>query len=197
MGNSNGKTGDTRERILEAALNLFSENGFHASTTRAIAQRANVNEVTLFRLFKTKMDLFEEILRHVQKVGITSDRLIGLDLPPEESIRAVTLYLLETLEEHPREFRIMFHAVLDQVEGFEKEFVMKNLNPVLVFLREAFGQLQEQGRINKTKDPELLALFLLSGVIGLDTGRILLKSFTDDTIDRKTLSNQMVSYFID
>jgi AcrR family transcriptional regulator len=45
---------DTRERILDAAAELFAEHGYAGTTTRSIAELAGVNEVTLFRRFQTK-----------------------------------------------------------------------------------------------------------------------------------------------
>lgn len=45
---------DTRERILDSAAELFAERGYGGTTTRAIAERAGVNEVTLFRHFGNK-----------------------------------------------------------------------------------------------------------------------------------------------
>ncbi len=52
----------TRERILEAAYELFSRKGYLGTTTREVAHLAGVSEVTLFRLFKSKKDLFREVL---------------------------------------------------------------------------------------------------------------------------------------
>ncbi len=51
---------DTRRRILEAGLRVFGEKGFTAATTKDIARRAKVNEVTIFRLFKSKKALFAD-----------------------------------------------------------------------------------------------------------------------------------------
>jgi len=45
---------DTTERILNAAATLFAERGYSGTTTRAIAELAGVNEVTLFRRFENK-----------------------------------------------------------------------------------------------------------------------------------------------
>jgi AcrR family transcriptional regulator len=45
---------DTTEKILDAAAQLFAERGYAATTTRAIAERAGVNEVTIFRRFENK-----------------------------------------------------------------------------------------------------------------------------------------------
>jgi AcrR family transcriptional regulator len=53
---------DTRQRILEAAIQLFSENGYTGATTRSIAAAAGVNEVTLFRHFGNKENLLREAI---------------------------------------------------------------------------------------------------------------------------------------
>jgi AcrR family transcriptional regulator len=53
---------DSRDRILEAAARVYAQYGFRGATTRLIAQEASVNEVTLFRLFGSKAQLFDELL---------------------------------------------------------------------------------------------------------------------------------------
>lgn len=53
----------TKERILEAALEIFSQKGFHTATTDEIAERAGVGKGTLYRHFETKEKLFEELVR--------------------------------------------------------------------------------------------------------------------------------------
>jgi len=50
-------TGTTDSRILEATIELIGELGYKGTTTRQIAGRAGVNEVTLFRRFGTKETL--------------------------------------------------------------------------------------------------------------------------------------------
>lgn len=47
-------TADTAARVMDAAAGLFAEKGYSATTTRAIAERAGVNEVTIFRRFGSK-----------------------------------------------------------------------------------------------------------------------------------------------
>jgi len=53
-GRLNAVSNDTETKILTAAAELFSERGYAGTTTRAIAGRAGVNEVTLFRRFENK-----------------------------------------------------------------------------------------------------------------------------------------------
>lgn len=51
------------ETILAAAADLFGERGYQGTTTAAIAERAGVNEVTLFRRFGSKQGLLAALAR--------------------------------------------------------------------------------------------------------------------------------------
>ncbi|HWA10760.1 MAG TPA: TetR/AcrR family transcriptional regulator [Opitutaceae bacterium] len=51
-----------RQRLLAAAARVFARDGLTGATTRAIAREAGVNEVTLFRLFKTKEALLDAVV---------------------------------------------------------------------------------------------------------------------------------------
>jgi len=53
---------DTEKRIIEAAALVFAELGYARATTRKIAAKADVNEVTLFRYFGNKQNLFTAVL---------------------------------------------------------------------------------------------------------------------------------------
>lgn len=56
--------GETATSILYAARDLFAEKGFRNISTRLIARKAGVNEVTLFRHFGTKTALYEAVFDH-------------------------------------------------------------------------------------------------------------------------------------
>jgi AcrR family transcriptional regulator len=53
---------NTRDKILEAAIKLFSEKGFNGTTTKEIAELAEVNEALIFRHFSTKRELYGAII---------------------------------------------------------------------------------------------------------------------------------------
>jgi AcrR family transcriptional regulator len=61
---------DTRTAILNAAVQVFSQHGFRGSTTRRIADAAEVNEVTIFRYFGSKEALLQEAINTPAAVGI-------------------------------------------------------------------------------------------------------------------------------
>lgn len=52
----------TKARLIEAALDLFTERGVTETTTKAVAERAKVNEVTLFRNFGNKYRLLLAVI---------------------------------------------------------------------------------------------------------------------------------------
>lgn len=53
----------TEDKIIEATVELVSEKGYKGATTRKIAQRAGVNEVTIFRHFGNKKGIVEAIIQ--------------------------------------------------------------------------------------------------------------------------------------
>lgn len=48
---------ETSQKIIDATMSLVRDKGYVATTTKDIAQRAGVNECTLFRKFKNKKDI--------------------------------------------------------------------------------------------------------------------------------------------
>ncbi len=55
---------EKEQRILKAAIAVFSEKGYNASTTSEIARNAGVAEGTIFKYYKTKKDILHSILIH-------------------------------------------------------------------------------------------------------------------------------------
>src|SRR5256885_7693496 len=53
----------TRERLVRAALELFTAQGYHDTTTPAIAKKAGVAEGTIYRHFAGKQQFFNELYR--------------------------------------------------------------------------------------------------------------------------------------
>lgn len=63
----------TQDKIIDATVALVNEKGYKGATTREIAERAGVNEVTLFRHFGNKKGIIEAV---IEKYGFV-DELVG------------------------------------------------------------------------------------------------------------------------
>ncbi|MFF0555053.1 TetR/AcrR family transcriptional regulator [Streptomyces sp. NPDC004266] len=64
MDSSSTRRQATRTKLYEAAVTLIAEQGFSATTVDEIAERAGVAKGTVYYNFKSKTELFEELLRH-------------------------------------------------------------------------------------------------------------------------------------
>jgi AcrR family transcriptional regulator len=61
------RTAQREAGIIEAAIYLFADEGFHSVSTRKIAARAGVSEGTLFNYFGSKNELMRAILERIYK----------------------------------------------------------------------------------------------------------------------------------
>ena len=61
---------NTEEKIIEATFRIHQKEGVKKATTNKIAAEAGVNEITIFRKFKTKKNLIEIVKEHYMKIFI-------------------------------------------------------------------------------------------------------------------------------
>ena len=99
-----GELTDKQWKILKAALKVFTEKGYSASTTSEIAREAGVAEGTIFRHFKTKKEILLATLIPLMQnfigPGVTNslhDLLLQHDNLPMED---VLLLILEDRQKH-------------------------------------------------------------------------------------------------
>lgn len=80
---------DTRQRLLEAAGQVFAQHGFHQATVRQITDHAGVNLAAVNYHFRDKAELYAATIREcfcaTASGGLT---LIDRELPPSEQLRA-------------------------------------------------------------------------------------------------------------
>ena len=83
--------------ILRSALELFTEKGIHATTTKDIARAVDVGESTLYGYFSSKQEILQEIL--IQQGEMVDSLLVHLnDLKGLESFVDLVDILLERLQ---------------------------------------------------------------------------------------------------
>jgi AcrR family transcriptional regulator len=94
---------DTRQRILRGAAQVFAAQGYDGATTRAIAEAAGVNEVTLFRHFGSKKNLMQAVIERFSALpGLSAaftERLTG---DYREGLQAVGTHYLATMLQRRR-----------------------------------------------------------------------------------------------
>lgn len=83
---------EKRKRIMDVAFRLFSDKGFHGTTTAKIAKESKIATGTLFNYFKTKEELINELYLqvNVDLHEYIADK-VDLSLESETVIRAIYL----------------------------------------------------------------------------------------------------------
>lgn len=149
--------GDKRERVLEAALELFTDRGFHGTPMPLVAERAGVAAGTIYRYFESKEALVNALFQEWH--GRMSEELFG-DFPWDEPLRQqFHLYWQRAARfafRHPKAYSFLnlhFHA--PYLDDRSRESIEQHWQRG----REYFGAASEQ-QVTKALPADLLVLVL-------------------------------------
>jgi AcrR family transcriptional regulator len=102
---------ERREEILAVAIEHFAVGGYRGTSTEAIAREAGISQPYLFRLFRTKQELFLACDERACEKVLESFRRAASGAPPGEKLAAMgRAYTNELLPDR--------HAVLMMMQGF-------------------------------------------------------------------------------
>jgi TetR/AcrR family transcriptional regulator, repressor of fatR-cypB operon len=102
------KRPDKRQAILDAALRLFADKGFHGTAVPEIAKLAKVGAGTVYRYFESK-DALVNVLYRLHKQALTSSILARIhpELPAREQFHAYWQGMADFSVDHPSAFRFL------------------------------------------------------------------------------------------
>jgi AcrR family transcriptional regulator len=169
MGHKSAGTCVTEVRIVEAAAQLFAHNGFKATTTRHIAQLANLNETTLFRYFPRKPELFwAAVESHVARVKLARETQTSLasDEAPTIVVPLLVSFLLDSLNNQPELRRLLHVAAFELPEA--NRMIREHLGPIFDMVCAYFKRCAEKGTMRNV-EPSLATLGLM-GVVTAHQG---------------------------
>jgi AcrR family transcriptional regulator len=164
IGHKSAGSSVTEVRIVEAAAQLFAHNGFKATTTRDIAQLADLNEATLFRYFPRKPELFWAAVKsHVARVKLARDTQISLaaDDAPAVVVPLLVNFLLDNLNHHPDLQRLLHVAAFELPES--NKMIREHLGPIFDMVCAYFKRCGEKGTMRQV-EPSLATLGLVGAV---------------------------------
>ncbi len=112
---------EKEERILEAALDVFSSNGFRCSTIDQIADAAGMSKPNLLYYFRTKEAIHRQLIDRVLFTWLEPLRAFDPDGNPESEIRSYIRRKLEMARDFPRESRLFANEILQGAPRIEDE----------------------------------------------------------------------------
>jgi TetR/AcrR family transcriptional regulator, regulator of cefoperazone and chloramphenicol sensitivity len=140
-----GASERTRERLIDAAGEMFAELGFHHTTVRQICERAGANIAAVNYHFRDKTGLYTEVVRqsmraaHLEAVRAAFDQ----NAPAEEIMRAVIKTRLESLrglDLGDWHFRIFAHELAKPTPAIDV-VVNEAIRPLYLRMCKLIGSL--------------------------------------------------------
>jgi AcrR family transcriptional regulator len=161
---------EVKQLVRDSALTLFSTRGYSGSTTRAIAEAAGVTEQILFRHYRSKRELFREVIWIPFSEILRDHADVASRFPDTESMTDRANGYVDTLYKQLRRDREFFRAFLIsvQTEPELQELVAQPDSPLAMF----FSTLAKYTRASASElrpglDPELAVRMTFSYIVAM------------------------------
>lgn len=181
---------DTRTKILDAARELFIDEGYEAVSMRRIAEAIEYSPTAIYVHFKDKEALFQELCAHdfgslahgMQDLAQVSD--------PVERVRLAGHAYLRFAVTHPNHYRLMFMTPRKVGAGAKKLAQRGDpMEDAYALLKGATAEAIAAGRFRPDRtDPDLLAQTFWAGVHGVASLQIALA--TDRWVDWRGIDDR-------
>jgi AcrR family transcriptional regulator len=159
---------NTTVRILDATIKILDKEGWEGATTRRIADEARVNEVTLFRKFKTKKLLLEAAKNRCANNFLEELEMI-LKIDEDCDIQTYLKTIWKNASKMIDERTNLIRISMEEVRGvaFEEKVLPKISKMILDNLSDYFKNQIDKGIIRNI-DPEVAALNIFSIVFQMN-----------------------------
>ena len=154
--NSKNNKSDKRVRIIDAAVSVFAQKGYHLSRVSDIAKVAGVADGTIYLYFRNKEDVLLSIFEEKMGILLAEMRKALQDTnDPLEKIRIYVHQHFIQLQKHPDIAKVL-QVELRQSQQFINEYRPEKLWEYLEILGDTIREGQDLGVIRQDVDPFLL-----------------------------------------
>ena len=161
---STGADSATPERILEAATELFGENGFARTTIRQIAERARANSALIYYYFGSKTGLLEALMSGMQTaVQANLERSLASEGTSQAKLERFIRLQVDLLRSRSPLMRILLREVLNKSD-LATAVVRKAMEPNLMVLAALIRDGIAAGEFRPV-DPTLAARTLVGSLL--------------------------------
>ena len=202
MSDSDQSSNSRRERrvaarriqILDAAARLFAEKGFHRTTTKDIAEAADVSEGTLYNYFENKEDMLLGIMsRLVETQHLTASLIWSI---PDDA-REFLYTMLSQRKEFVQQDGTMLQSVFSEIlvdPDLRRQYYQELLLPNFELLEAHLHARRDLGQIRDVDLPLAVRI-----VVALTTGLFFLEVLGDPLVKDRwdDLSKLITSIFFD
>jgi AcrR family transcriptional regulator len=160
IGRAERNKRDKRERLIRAARELFQAKGFEATTTREIAELADVAKGTLFFHARSKEELL--VMMFQEEVGNAIDRAFAK--VPDTSFLSQLMHIFNTMlrqNEHELALARIFAREMAFIRG-DRHGIDAVMNRFFAALGTLIERAKDRGEIAREVDGKLLGFNLFA-----------------------------------
>lgn len=196
----------TKENILKAAIELFSEKGYYETSMAAIAEKAGVGKGTLYWYFSSKDEMFKSLITEkIQELQPSIKNIIESGLPAEKAFQEFIRIMIKFMIENRNLSKIVMTNFQINVDNFKQEMIKRHYEVISVVESLILSGINEgafsryylsrstSSKSHSSKSPSARWISYL--IIGLIRSVGAIVCFSDENIDEKELS-EFVYYTI-
>jgi AcrR family transcriptional regulator len=127
---------ERREQILESALNIFVDKGYNGATTLDISKEAGISEVTLFRYFDSKKQIFMEAIEPILVTGLEESIVASKDLEPAEKLKFILENRIKFITSHHEVIKLILME--SQINKEVADF--NYINQIILMIKDSINE---------------------------------------------------------
>ncbi len=161
---TSGKKPDKYYAILEGAMKVFAENGFHKSQVSRIAKEAGVADGTIYLYFKKKEDILTSLFQ--EKLGELVEKFnlaVRESTSPKDALRKICEIHFSELENN------IHMAYLTQIELRQSDLELRKeiglaLKRYIILIENILEKGKNDGSFRSDLDVKLVRLLIFGGM---------------------------------
>jgi len=160
---------DERPReLIDAALSVFAERGYHNTRLDDVAEAAGVTKGTIYHYFDTKEDLLLNVIEHYQTLafGRVEDVLQNTRLAASTRIRLLIRKMFSVGEGRSRSLlALLVRGIAHEVPRVHEQWLKDGPVRLWSLVAELVEEGKERGEFRSDADADVAARLLVSGVM--------------------------------
>ncbi len=177
----------TKEKLLDAALDVFLAKGYSAATLQDIAEYAELTRGAVYWHFKGKEDIYRELYERAHRLDMAIfDKVDGMELSPFEKLRVLAHSVIRNIY-LDKQYSDYIELTTFRIEYAEFEAINRekaSTNSFAVAVMESLAKRAiEENAISGRVSPQQIAKTLLLFIVGACRLKFTAREFYKDADD--------------
>lgn len=163
MNQKRMSTEKRQKEILNTALKIIHKKGYKELTVRNIAQKIEITEAAIYKHFKNK----EEIIQNLAETVFKENNIPKKQEPnenPYDQLKEILKTQFEKLEKNPYITAVSFQSEIFREYPEVERLFIEHRQEKKNYLKEIVSNGQEEGYFSNDVDPETFALLFMGAV---------------------------------